>query len=118
MSDNEKVQPSHLQRWAYVYVRQSTAAQVANNRESTDRQYKLRERALRLGWPEQRVKILDQDLAQSGTDTAQRDLESPPILVVRVQPPIAVLETLQNRRPFHVRRKGLHACIVHIAGVP
>ena len=49
MSDNEKVQPSHLQRRAYVYVRQSTAAQVACNRESTDRQYKLLGRAVRLG---------------------------------------------------------------------
>jgi len=52
-------------------VRQSTAAQVACNRESTDRQYKLRDRALRLGWPEGQVMIVDEDLAQSGAGTAQ-----------------------------------------------
>jgi len=72
MSDSEKIQPRHLQRCAYVYVRQSTAAQVACNRESTDRQYKLLDRALRFGWPKQQVKILDEDLAQSGSGTAKR----------------------------------------------
>jgi len=51
MSDSRKVTSTHLQRCAYVYVRQSTAAQVECNRESTDRQYKLVERAIGLGWP-------------------------------------------------------------------
>ncbi|MFP3870522.1 MAG: hypothetical protein ACLFVT_06545 [Syntrophobacteria bacterium] len=41
MSANEKIKPTHLQRCACVYVRQSTTAQVHYNRESTDRQYKL-----------------------------------------------------------------------------
>jgi DNA invertase Pin-like site-specific DNA recombinase len=59
MSDNPKIQTTHLQRSAYVYIRQSTAAQVAVNRESTDRQYRLRERALQLGWPQERIKIID-----------------------------------------------------------
>lgn len=72
MSDNGKIQTSHLQRRAYIYVRQSTAAQVACNRESTDRQYKLRDRALRLGWPERQVTTIDEDLAQSGAGTARR----------------------------------------------
>lgn len=72
MSDNEKVQPSHLQRRAYVYVRQSTAAQVACNRESTDRQYKLLDRAVRLGWSKDQVSVLDEDLAQSGSGTDER----------------------------------------------
>ena len=72
MSDNGKIQTSHLQRHAYIYVRQSTASQVACNRESTDRQYKLRDRALRLGWSERQVITIDEDLAQSGSGTAQR----------------------------------------------
>jgi DNA invertase Pin-like site-specific DNA recombinase len=72
MSDNGKIQTSHLQRRAYIYVRQSTATQVACNRESTDRQYKLRDRALRLGWSERQVMTIDEDLAQSGSGTAQR----------------------------------------------
>lgn len=72
MSDNEKIRPSHLQRLAYIYVRQSTAGQVVRNRESTDRQYKLRHRAIQLGWPEHRVIVLDEDLAQSAAGMEQR----------------------------------------------
>jgi len=72
MNSNEKIQPTHLQRQAFVYVRQSTAAQVEYNRESTDRQYKLRDRAINLGWAEQQVKIIDEDLAQSGADSSLR----------------------------------------------
>ena len=40
-----KVQPIHLERAAYVYVRQSTLAQVHNNVESQKRQYALVDRA-------------------------------------------------------------------------
>lgn len=72
MSANEKIKPTHLQRCTYVYVRQSTAAQVQYNRESTDRQYKLAERALRLGWPQSQIKIIDEDLARSGSATSER----------------------------------------------
>ena len=72
MSDNSKVQPTHLQRWAYVYVRQSTAAQVAVNRESTERQYRLSERALQLGWPSERIQTIDEDLAHSGSGLVRR----------------------------------------------
>ena len=72
MSTNEKIKPTHLQRYAYVYVRQSTAAQVQHNRESTDRQYKLTDRALRLGWSPSQIKIIDEDLARSGSGTSDR----------------------------------------------
>jgi len=69
---NNKIQPTHLGRPAVVYVRQSTASQVEHNRESTDRQYKLKDRAISLGWPEQQVKIIDEDLAQSGAESSGR----------------------------------------------
>jgi DNA invertase Pin-like site-specific DNA recombinase len=72
MSANEKIKPTHLQRCTYVYVRQSTAAQVQYNRESTDRQYKLAERALLLGWSKSQIKIIDEDLARSGSGTSER----------------------------------------------
>jgi DNA invertase Pin-like site-specific DNA recombinase len=72
MSANEKIKPTHLQRCAYIYVRQSTAAQVQYNRESTDRQYKLTDRALHLGWPQSQIKIIDEDLARSGSGTSDR----------------------------------------------
>lgn len=72
MSANERIKATHLQRCAYVYVRQSTASQVQHNRESTDRQYKLGDRALRLGWPKEQVKTIDEDLARSGSSTSER----------------------------------------------
>ncbi len=72
MSDNPKVQTAHLQRWAFVYIRQSTAAQVAVNRESTERQYRLRERAGQLGWPPERIKIIDEDLAHTASGLVLR----------------------------------------------
>lgn len=72
MSDNGKIKTTHLQRYAYVYVRQSTAAQVASHRESTERQYKLVDRAVGFGWSKAQVKVLDEDLAQSGSGTTER----------------------------------------------
>ena len=72
MSNNEKVKETHLGRFVYVYVRQSTAAQVQYNRESTDRQYKLVDRAIGLGWPKPQIKVIDEDLAQSGSGDVNR----------------------------------------------
>jgi DNA invertase Pin-like site-specific DNA recombinase len=54
------------------YVRQSTLAQVDRNRESTARQYDLVARAQALGWPRSAVRVIDEDLGQSGTSTAGR----------------------------------------------
>jgi hypothetical protein len=54
-----------LQRTAYLYVRQSTLRQVVENTESTKRQYVLRQRAVALGWPSERVVIIDCDQGQS-----------------------------------------------------
>jgi DNA invertase Pin-like site-specific DNA recombinase len=55
-----------------VYVRQSTTAQVEYNRESTERQYRLAERAVELGWAREQIKVLDQDLGISGSGLAER----------------------------------------------
>jgi len=66
---HNKVTTSHLQRAAYLYVRQSTLRQVLENTESTKRQYALRERAVALGWPNDRVVVIDSDLGQSGADS-------------------------------------------------
>ena len=63
---HQKVTADHLQREAYLYVRQSTLRQVLENTESTLRQYGLRERAVALGWPLERVVVIDSDLGQSG----------------------------------------------------
>jgi DNA invertase Pin-like site-specific DNA recombinase len=62
---SSKVTASHLQRTAYLYVRQSTLRQVVENTESTKRQYALRQRAVALGWPIERVVVIDCDQGQS-----------------------------------------------------
>ena len=72
MTENIKVRPTHTQRAALVYVRQSTASQVEHNRESTDRQYALVGRAVELGWQREQVTVIDEDLGLSGSGTAQR----------------------------------------------
>jgi DNA invertase Pin-like site-specific DNA recombinase len=65
-SISAKVKPAHLARKAIVYVRQSTAQQVLNHRESTARQYALDQRAVQLGWPAQSIVIVDEDQGLSG----------------------------------------------------
>jgi DNA invertase Pin-like site-specific DNA recombinase len=66
-----KVRPEHLERWAYVYVRQSSLAQVHDHQESTRRQYELHQHARQLGWPDERIVVVDQDLAQSASQADQ-----------------------------------------------
>ncbi len=66
---HSKISASHLLRRAYLYVRQSTLRQVLENTESTKRQYALRERAIALGWPPDRIVVIDSDLGRSGADS-------------------------------------------------
>jgi DNA invertase Pin-like site-specific DNA recombinase len=70
---HQKVRTDHLQRDAYLYIRQSTLQQVFHNTESTQRQYALKQRALALGWPAERVNIIDGDQGQSGASAADRE---------------------------------------------
>ena len=68
----QQVAAHHLNRLACLYVRQSTLQQVFEHTESTARQYALRERACALGWAEERIVVIDQDLGHSGTSMADR----------------------------------------------
>jgi len=70
---HSKIRATHLARDAYLYVRQSTMRQVFENTESTKRQYALRQRAVALGWPIERVHVIDTDLGQSGASAADRE---------------------------------------------
>src|SRR5437773_8911569 len=67
-----KIQSTHQERIAFVYVRQSMPLQVIENRESTERQYRLRERAIELGWPPSQVEVIDEDQGRSGSTAAHR----------------------------------------------
>ena len=62
MKAYQKVGPDHLRRDAFLYVRQSSLRQVLENTESTERQYALRDRAAALGWPIERIHVIDSDL--------------------------------------------------------
>jgi DNA invertase Pin-like site-specific DNA recombinase len=70
---SDRITSSHLARAACVYLRQSTAAQVERNRESTARQYKLVDRAVQLGWCRDQVRVIDEDLGVSGAGTTRRE---------------------------------------------
>lgn len=63
---HRKITANHLRRDAYLYVRQSSLKQVYNNTQSTERQYALSQRAVALGWPLERIIVIDQDQGQSG----------------------------------------------------
>jgi DNA invertase Pin-like site-specific DNA recombinase/predicted DNA-binding transcriptional regulator AlpA len=72
MNDLVKIKPSHTQRTAFVYIRQSSPTQVEYNRESTARQYALVEKARELGWAKEQVMVIDEDLGVSGSGFAER----------------------------------------------
>ena len=70
-SPSGPIAAQHLQRLAIVYVRQSTPDQVRENTGSTAAQRDLVDVAVRLGWPESRIRIYS-DLGLSGTSTSGR----------------------------------------------
>ena len=67
-----KIQPWHLERLAFVYVRQSSPYQVMFNKESAEVQTKLRDLAVAWGWSPSRVIVITDDQAQSGTSAEGR----------------------------------------------
>ena len=68
-----KIRPDHLDRQAFIYIRQSTLFQVRENTASTARQYDLHQRARDLGWLPERITVIDQDQGHSGASTVGRD---------------------------------------------
>jgi DNA invertase Pin-like site-specific DNA recombinase len=68
----DDITAQHRARLACVYVRQSTLHQVLHHQESQRRQRQLVERALELGWPDDRVTVVDEDLGHSASSGSQR----------------------------------------------
>jgi DNA invertase Pin-like site-specific DNA recombinase len=68
----DRICAAHRAKIAYIYVRQSTVGQVRQHQESTEMQYRLAERAADLGWPRERIEIIDDDLGKSGTSSVGR----------------------------------------------
>ena len=67
-----KVTRNHLDKFAYIYIRQSSLYQVENHVEGRLRQYNLVEWAQRAGWPKERILIIDSDLGKSGASPNSR----------------------------------------------
>jgi DNA invertase Pin-like site-specific DNA recombinase len=70
--DDERLTTAHRAKLAYVYVRQSSVNQVRQHQESTELQYRLVDRAIGLGWPQERVQVIDEDLGKSGAGGVER----------------------------------------------
>jgi DNA invertase Pin-like site-specific DNA recombinase len=68
----DKIGARHCERQAVVYVRQSTMRQVEQNRESTRLQYGLADRACRLGWRQEQILVIDDDLGRSAASALDR----------------------------------------------
>ncbi len=67
---SDKILPTHRERAAYVYVRQSTLQQVRHHHEGRQRQYALCDRAHALGFS--KVVVVDDDLGVSGSGKQER----------------------------------------------
>ncbi len=68
----ERITTAHRAKLLYIYVRQSSPGQVRHHQESTQLQYRLVERAVMLGWPRERVHVIDDDLGKSGATSGDR----------------------------------------------
>jgi DNA invertase Pin-like site-specific DNA recombinase len=67
-----KIKSWHLDRLAIVFVRQSDPQQPIKHPESTARQYALVDRAVELGWPRDRVLVIDDDQGKTATTAEGR----------------------------------------------
>jgi DNA invertase Pin-like site-specific DNA recombinase len=73
MMSSTKIQPRHLERLAYIYIRQSSLQQVEQNLESQDLQYQLVHRAQALGWRKDQIVVIDDDLGKSAVTATNRE---------------------------------------------
>ncbi len=67
-----KIRTEHLERKAYVYIRQSSPRQVREHEEGRRRQYDLVDWAETLGWPRERIVVLDEDQGKTGSEPNDR----------------------------------------------
>jgi len=75
MMNANDIAAHHRSRLAFIYVRQSSPHQVLHHRESQLRQRSFRQRAADLGWPLERITVIDEDLGVSATNVAKIELD-------------------------------------------
>ena len=73
MYSSDLITPQHLARKAVIYIRQSTPHQVLSQQESLRLQYALHERARQLGWPDEAIDIIDDDLGLTAASATHRE---------------------------------------------
>ena len=73
MHNSNLITPQHLTRKAVMYIRQSTPHQVLSHQESLRLQYALHERARQLGWPDEAIEVIDDDLGLTAASAAHRE---------------------------------------------
>ena len=107
-----QIQDQHREQLAYVYLRQSTLGQVLHHRESTERHYDLKAKALQLGWPAERIRVFDGDLATSAKPLSQREDFKTMIVDVSMKRVGAIFVLEATRRTMMVTRVGTVAIII------
>lgn len=70
---SDRIRQHHLDRSAIVYVRQSTQYQLLRHHESRRLQYAMKDHVRALGWPADRIEIIDDDLGVSAAVAEQRE---------------------------------------------
>jgi len=73
MHNSALITPQHLARKAVIYIRPSTPHQVVSHQESLRLQYALHERARQLGWPDEAIDIIDDDLGLTAASAVHRE---------------------------------------------
>ena len=73
MHNSDLITPQHLARKAVIDIRQSTPHQVVSHQESLRLQYALHERARQLGWPDEAIDIIDDDLGLTAASAVHRE---------------------------------------------
>ncbi len=73
MNNSDLITPQHLARKAAIYIRQSTPHQVLSHQESLRLQYALHARARQMGWPDEAIDIIDDDLGWSAAHAEHRE---------------------------------------------
>jgi DNA invertase Pin-like site-specific DNA recombinase len=73
MYSSDLITPQHLARKAVIYIRQSTPNQVLSHQESLRLQYALGDRARQLGWPDEAIDVIDDDLGLTAAYAEHRE---------------------------------------------
>ena len=121
MESPPQIKPHHLERLAFVGLRQSSRKQVLSNVGSTDVQRGLRKRARALGWPESRIRIIE-ELGVSGSKGVRHEFQHLLDLMDRDEVGIVLFNDASrlSRRPLEAetlwRRQSRTTRIAETAG--